>query len=218
MRKAIEGLGNATGKTGWRKTYARKWTPPAQVCGAWSRKMSQLEERTKEANAIMADALEAFGSARQIDKCIEELGELATVLMKFRHGEVGADAVIDELADVAITGGTMKLLFDPHAVDERIAVKLARLVRLVADQVAANAEKPKPVKPALRWESFRDDELDLYVNDRREVSVLQPGGHLWCCTAPTIPAWFPTRPQAMRAAEALLGLPEVTLWSPTLPT
>ena len=137
MQRATETIGNATGKTGWRKTYARNWTPPPQVCGAWRRKMSQLEERTKEANAVMAAALEAFGSARQIDKCIEELGELAAVLMRFRHGEAGAAEVIDELADVAITGGTMKMLFDARAVDERIAVKLARLQRLVADQVAS---------------------------------------------------------------------------------
>ena len=98
--------------------------------------MNQLEERTLQANAIMADALAAFGSARQVDKCIEELAELATVLVKYRHGEATAEQVIDELADVAIVGGTMKILFGPEAVDARIAVKLSRLSRLVADQVA----------------------------------------------------------------------------------
>ena len=103
--------------------------------------MNQLEERTLQANAVMADALAAFGSARQIDKCIEELGELATVLMKCRHGEASASDVIDELADVAIVGETMKILFDPLAVDARIAVKLARLKRLVADQVASKAQE-----------------------------------------------------------------------------
>jgi hypothetical protein len=100
------------------------------------KEVNQLEERTLQANAIMADALAAFGSARQVDKCIEELGELATALVKYRHGEATAEQVIDELADVAIVGGTMKILFDPTAVDARIAVKLSRLSRLVADQVA----------------------------------------------------------------------------------
>jgi NTP pyrophosphatase (non-canonical NTP hydrolase) len=83
-----------------------------------------------------AKALEVFGADRQVDKCIEELGELATVLVKYRHGEATAEQVIDELADVAITTGTLWLLFDRAAIQSRVAVKLSRLSRLVADQVA----------------------------------------------------------------------------------
>ena len=41
MQRAIETLGDATGQTGWRKTYARKWTPPAQPCGHWGRRERQ---------------------------------------------------------------------------------------------------------------------------------------------------------------------------------
>lgn len=140
MQRAIETLGDATGKTGWAKTYARKWTPPPQVCGAWRRKVEQTPDQ------IAQSALDAFGKGRQIDKCIEELGELTTALMKWKNGEAGADAVIDELADVAVTGNTLCVLFGWEAVDERVKVKLARLVRLVADQVALNAEKAKAVK------------------------------------------------------------------------
>ena len=83
-----------------------------------------------------AKALEVFGADRQVDKCIEELGELATALLKYRHGEATAAEVIDELADVEITTGTLRLLFDRHAVDARVLVKLNRLAGLVADQVA----------------------------------------------------------------------------------
>jgi len=39
MRRTTETIGDATGETGWRKTFPKKWTPPAQVCGAWGRKM-----------------------------------------------------------------------------------------------------------------------------------------------------------------------------------
>lgn len=90
---------------------------------------------------IAQSALGAFGKERQIDKCIEELGELTTALMKWKNGEAGADAVIDELADVAISGNTLCILFGKEAVDARVRVKLRRLVKLVADQVQANAEK-----------------------------------------------------------------------------
>jgi NTP pyrophosphatase (non-canonical NTP hydrolase) len=81
-------------------------------------------------------ALEVFGADRQVDKCIEELAELATALVKYRHGEATAEQVIDELADVYITTGTIAMLFDRDAVKEQVAVKLSRLSRLVADQVA----------------------------------------------------------------------------------
>jgi hypothetical protein len=145
-------------------------TATTALRGLEGQEVNQLEQRTLQANAIMADALAAFGSARQVDKCIEELGELATALVKYRHGEATAEQVIDELADVAIVGGTMKILFDPTAVDARIAVKLSRLSRLVADQVAAKPE-PKPEKPMLRWEAGKGDELVLLKRSVRLGSV-----------------------------------------------
>jgi NTP pyrophosphatase (non-canonical NTP hydrolase) len=88
-----------------------------------------------------AKALEVFGADRQVDKCIEELGELATVLVKYRHGEASAADVIDELADVYITTGTIAMLFDRDAVKEQVSAKLSRLSRLVDDQVASKAQE-----------------------------------------------------------------------------
>jgi len=43
MQKTVETIGDATGKTGWRKTFPKKWTPPAQVCGAWGKTVSDLK-------------------------------------------------------------------------------------------------------------------------------------------------------------------------------
>jgi NTP pyrophosphatase (non-canonical NTP hydrolase) len=84
----------------------------------------------------MLQALAAFGPVRQTDKCIGEMAELTDALLSHRHGEADREAVIDEVADVLITAGQMRLLFGADAVDARIAVKLSRLSRLVADQVA----------------------------------------------------------------------------------
>ena len=83
-----------------------------------------------------AKALEVFGADRQVDKCIGEMAELTDALLSHRHGEADREAVIDEVADVLITAGQMRLLFGADAVDARIAAKLSRLSRLVADQVA----------------------------------------------------------------------------------
>jgi len=174
--------------------------------------VSQLEERTLQANAVMADALAAFGSARQIDKCIEELGELATVLMKYRHGESSAADVIDELADVAIVGGTMKILFDPTSVDARIAVKLARLSRLVADQVAAKPE-PKPVKPVLRWSPW--DTGYILLNGQQWLGYVKGQDNMWLADSGNgRTGWYRTMGQAMRSCERFCELDEVPLWKP----
>jgi hypothetical protein len=50
MNKTVEAIGNATGQTGWRKTYARKWTPPAQPCGHWGKNVqdAKLKDLTAE--------------------------------------------------------------------------------------------------------------------------------------------------------------------------
>jgi hypothetical protein len=119
---------------------------------------------------VMQAALDVFGPVRQTDKCIGEMAELTDALLSHRHGEADREAVIDEVADVLITAGQMRLLFGADAVDARIAVKLSRLSRLVADQVAAKPE-PKPEKPMLRWESGKGDELILYRWSRQIGSV-----------------------------------------------
>lgn len=160
-----------------------------------------------------AKALEVFGADRQVDKCLEELGELATVLMKYRHGEASASDVIDELADVMVTTGTLWLLFDRKAIEARIAVKLARLSRLVADQVAAKPE-PKAVKPVLRWEKEGDD---LVLHNGEEIGIV--------CWWPALAKWLGNpygktampcgaKADAMRHVEAACGLPEVPIWKP----
>ena len=78
MNRTTETIGNATGVTGWRKTWQRNWTPPAQPCGAWMARMNPQQA-----------SLAKFGPDRQTDKCIEELGELVAVLIQHRNGRVG---------------------------------------------------------------------------------------------------------------------------------
>lgn len=86
---------------------------------------------------VMQAALDAFGPVRQTDKCIGEMAELTDALLCHRHGEAHRSAVVDEIADALITVGQMRLLFGAEAVDQQVAIKLARLSRLVADQVQA---------------------------------------------------------------------------------
>ncbi len=207
MNKTVETIGDATGETGWRKTYARKWTPPAQVCGAWRRKVEQTPEQ------VMRSALDAFGTARQVDKCLGEMHELGEVLLSHRYGEASAAQVIDEIADGFVVLGQMRLLYGPEAVDERIKVKLARLVRLVADQVASKPKpEPKP-KPVLCWSPWQSGYI-LQVNGRW-LGFVQPRDAMWTTDLGKGDLkWYPTMQEAMRAVELHHGLDEVPLWTP----
>ena len=159
-----------------------------------------------------AKALEVFGADRQVDKCIEELAELATVLVKYRHGEATAEQVIDELADVEITTGTLRLLFDRQAIETRVLFKLSRLSRLVADQVAAKPE-PKPVKPATCWTPWQRG-YNLHCNGRW-LGFAYLANTMWVADYGNGDAkWFGTATEAMRAIEQFRGLPEVPVWKP----
>ncbi len=163
---------------------------------------------------IMQSALDAFGTLRQVDKCLGEMHELGEALLSHRHGEADREAVIDEVADVLITAGQMRLLFGADAVDARIAVKLARLSRLVADQVATAKPKPKPVKPHLRWEEDGDD-LTLYLGIKPVGMVeLRKSGHWLADPFGKASAMLDGKNCAMRHVERACGLPEVPLWKP----
>lgn len=56
----------------------------------------------KDFKEICQRAVDLYGRASQVDKCIEEMSELGAALMQFRHGRLGAADVITEIADVAI--------------------------------------------------------------------------------------------------------------------
>lgn len=162
-----------------------------------------------------AKALEVFGSDRQVDKCIEELGELATALVKYRHGEATAEQVIDELADVTITTGTLWLLFDRKAIEARVAVKLSRLSRLVADQVATAKPEPKPeAVPTVRWQDD-GNYLTLYLGIKPVGMVeLHKSGRWIGDPFGKEAATSDDKGKAMRHVERVCGLPEVPLWKP----
>lgn len=80
---------------------------------------------------IITDALETFGTERQMMKCIEECGELITALEKYREGCATIEDVWDELADVGIMLRQMRRVFGQAGVERRTAQKMERLARLI---------------------------------------------------------------------------------------
>ena len=175
-------------------------------------------DQTQIPEQVMLAAVNAFGIDHQTDKCLEELGELATALIQYRYGRISIDELRGELADVLITVGQLRLWYGAAGVNNIQAVKLARLSRLVADQVQATAKpEPKP-KPALRWEAGRGDELVMYQGASRigSVSRSQYWAYQWTATASSVKdvTTHASKEEAMHMVCMSLGLrvDEVPLW------
>ena len=97
----------------------------------------------KEAKEIYKRALEKYGSSRQVDKTIEELGELATALMKFKHAEATMEDVVTEIADVFITVYQMSVAFGFQDVCDEIAYKTRRLEEKMDEEVLKDQNIPE---------------------------------------------------------------------------
>lgn len=83
---------------------------------------------------IITGALEVFGADHQIDKCIEECGELIVALTRYRDGRATVAEVVDELSDVGVMRRQMVKIFGPAAVERRTAEKMERLAALIEER------------------------------------------------------------------------------------
>lgn len=72
-------------------------------------------------------ALNKWGLYSQIDICIEEMSELMKELLKYKRGNINIEKICEEIADVEITIGQMKLFFNENKVNKYIEEKLIRL-------------------------------------------------------------------------------------------
>lgn len=91
------------------------------------------------AKTLCQKALDHYGISPQVDKAIEEMGELTAALLQYKHGRIDKDEVIGEIADVLITTNQMALAFGYEQVKEEIDYKLSRL----NDRMSITEDKPK---------------------------------------------------------------------------
>lgn len=74
----------------------------------------------------LLEIIHCFGQAGQIDKAIEECGELIHALMKYRNQRITLLEVQSEIADVVIMSAQLRLIFDPRMVDKIVREKIQR--------------------------------------------------------------------------------------------
>lgn len=88
---------------------------------------------SNEQITLLQETVEKFGHERQIDKAIEEMGELAQALLKDRYAEDDAftDNVYEELADVFVTFTELTIIYPHQKLVDKINEKLERLEKIV---------------------------------------------------------------------------------------
>lgn len=97
--------------------------------GYWVRR----GKRVKNAESIYKRAIEKFGVGAQIGMVFEEMSELQKELCKYMRGKKNIQEIAEEMADVEIMLGQMKVLFGvDQAVDEEKERKIRRLEKLLA--------------------------------------------------------------------------------------
>lgn len=75
----------------------------------------------------LVNAINHFGVEANIDKALEEMGELTTELSRRRLPRYDKEKVAEEIADVLITVEKLRIIFGGSLVDKKVEEKLARL-------------------------------------------------------------------------------------------
>lgn len=82
---------------------------------------------TTEQKNTLIHAINHFGVDHQIDKAIEELGELITALARRRLDRSRKEDIAEEVADVLIVANQLRIIYGGELVDGLINQKLSRL-------------------------------------------------------------------------------------------
>lgn len=73
-------------------------------------------------------AIDHFGVENQIEKAMEEMGELITELARRHSPRADRDKIAEEVADALIMLEQLRIIFGGERVDEQVERKLCRLL------------------------------------------------------------------------------------------
>lgn len=82
---------------------------------------------TTEQKNTLIRAINHFGVEHQIDKALEEMGELITALSRRRLERSHKEDIAEEIADVLIVANQLRIIYGGELVDGLIDQKLSRL-------------------------------------------------------------------------------------------
>lgn len=96
--------------------------------------------KPEEMSAILADAVNIYGTEAQTWMMIEEMSELGNALAKYVRGRVTEEDVCEEIADVIIMGFQMAAIFGSEEVSEILDAKMERLKKRLEKHHGTNSE------------------------------------------------------------------------------
>jgi len=123
---------------------------------------------------LLCDTVEKFGHERQIDKAIEEMGELTQALLKDRYAEDDAftDNVYEELADVFIALNELFFIYPHQKLADKVANKLERLKKIVnPETVSLPIEAEKDFMDLLIKVFERGMEHDVASTETKKTEI-----------------------------------------------
>ncbi len=115
---------------------------------------STLNDLLSNPDLIYKGAINKWGHHLQLDMLVEECAELIASVNRLRRGRTKDEAVIEELADVDILIGQMRLVFDQAEIDEIKRKKLTRLAERVG--LIRLSFKGRLASPAANCEARRN--------------------------------------------------------------
>ena len=80
---------------------------------------------------IYRATLEKWGAEAQYDQAVEECAELIAALKHYKRGRVPEEAIISELADVALMVGQLTFMLGEERVERAIEAKITKLRKLM---------------------------------------------------------------------------------------
>ncbi len=88
---------------------------------------------------LLKRAIRVYGAENQIDKAIEECGELITAIARCRTGRADEMDIITEVADVFIMVNQLAIIYGINAVSEEVDKKLRRLEKRLDEKERGEA-------------------------------------------------------------------------------
>ncbi|MFT4949918.1 MAG: hypothetical protein ACI9CA_002060 [Natronomonas sp.] len=89
-----------------------------------------------------AAALDAWGIDAQVDKAEEEAAEFLVASKHYGRGKIGADELVDELADLRVMQEQLSRFVGQERVAKRVQEKMDRLRERLPEDCDVTAESP----------------------------------------------------------------------------
>ena len=86
-----------------------------------------MVDYSKTEEYIFQKALQKWGADFQFECAIEEMAELIVAIKHFKRDRIGTEPVIEEVADVLIMMGELRMMLGKEEVDQMIIKKLTKL-------------------------------------------------------------------------------------------